>query len=238
MECLKGLPVSPGYAMGEVIELNRYSPGLNRMVLSPKKELFLFREAREVARKEFIVLRLNAHPSEKDIFSFQEMILDDEGFEQEVLRYIKAGGGAAAAVERAAKIFEKQIEAIEDSYLSQRSVDIRDACRRLVDILDGRTEHRFIMKKNGILSTDELYPSDLATINKTLLMGFITEKGTAESHAAIMANTLELPAIIHVEAGFTRRAVGKTVAMNGHTGEIFLEPDAATREFFEEILKK
>lgn len=233
MEKLTGIPVSPGRAMGEVIELDRRYAGLNRIVLSPQKELLLFEEAVSAAGEELSVLMRNAPPGEKDIFTFQQLILTDHGFKEEVGRYIRAGAGAAASVERASRIFEKKLGELEDEYLSQRAVDIRDACRRMIDLLDGRTGHRFTMEKLGVLAADELYPSDVVSLDKTRILAFTTGGGSSESHAAIMARTLGLPAVIGLGSGFARMAAGKTVAVDGDTGEVFLDPTVAVRAAFE-----
>lgn len=232
MERLVGVPVSLGWAVGEVVELDRRCAGLNRMVLAPKKELFLFKEARAAAREELEKLANSAQPGEKDIFTFQQMVLEDEGFEEEVRRYIQAGAGAAASVERASRIYEKQMKELGDAYLSQRAVDIRDTCRRLIDILDGRTGHRFAMEKTGILAADELYPSDLVSLDKKHILAFATGGGSPESHASIMARTLRLPAVVGLGAGFARKAAGRTLAVDGETGEVFLDPDSHIREMF------
>ncbi|MDO5601514.1 MAG: phosphoenolpyruvate-utilizing N-terminal domain-containing protein [Oscillospiraceae bacterium] len=234
MERLKGTPVSPGYAVGEVVELDRRYAGLNRIVLPPQREAELFYEARAAAQEELGVLASSAHPAEKDIFTFQQMVLEDEGFEEEVKRYIRAGAGAAASVERASRIFEQRMRELGDDYLSQRAVDIRDTCRRLIDILDGRTGHRFAMEKKGVLAAEELYPSDLVSLEKEHILAFITGGGSPESHVSIMARTLRLPAVVELGPGFARKAAGKTVAVNGETGEVFLDPDGATLALFEE----
>ena len=90
---------------------------------------------------------------------FQIALLEDESFTNEIGDYIAAGAGSAAAVERAEQIFAARLNNVDNDYIRQRSVDVRDACRRVVDILDGRPRQKLHLTRPSILAADLFFPA-------------------------------------------------------------------------------
>ena len=131
--------------------------------------------------------------NDADILMFQVALLEDESFTNEIGDYIAAGAGSAAAVERAERIFADRIRNIDDDYLRERSVDVCDACRRVVDILDGRAHMPVQIKTPSILVSDLFYPSDLFALDRSMVLGLVSEKDSVTSHAAIMARSMASP---------------------------------------------
>ncbi|MEG2053383.1 MAG: phosphoenolpyruvate--protein phosphotransferase [Oscillospiraceae bacterium] len=238
MKILKGVAAAKGMVLGEIKIITRRYSGLNRVVKSPETEKTLFEAACVLAKDEIDYLVLNSEGEEKDIFGFQRAVLEDNTLLSEVYDYIFAGAGAAAAVERASRIFEKKMQSLKDDYFRQRSVDIKDACHRIVNILDGRQTKHIIMDKPVILVADDIFPSDLMGIDRKNLLGFVTSCGSPQSHAAILAKTIGIPAIVMVNDEFTADQNGLLVALDGTNGEIYICPDEEIIAKFEESIKK
>ncbi len=137
-----------------------------------------------------------AAAQDRDIFMVQRVLLEDEGLRQEVASYIRVGAGAAASVERAAGIFAGCIRALEDPYMRERACDILDACRRVVKVLDGQPHETLRLTGPAILVAEELYPTDIVTLDRSLVLGFITSAGSPNAHAAIIARTMGIPAAV------------------------------------------
>ena len=112
MELVRGIAASAGLAVGTVRRLRHIQTGLGRVVMSPAQEFESFCAAAEIARAQLEEMEKKADSTQKDILGAQRMMLDDEGLREEIERYIKAGAGAAAAVERAAGIFAGRIRAL------------------------------------------------------------------------------------------------------------------------------
>ncbi|MEG0617630.1 MAG: phosphoenolpyruvate-utilizing N-terminal domain-containing protein, partial [Oscillospiraceae bacterium] len=159
MVYIKGTPASPGLTLGVVKHLSRSYTGLNRVVLDPRREQALFEAAVILARDELQALCEKADAADRDILTFQYVLLEDVGLIDEISSYIAAGAGGAAAVERAADIFVAKIRSIDDSYLRERASDILDTCRRVVDILDGRPREQLLLQSPAIVVADEIFPS-------------------------------------------------------------------------------
>ena len=135
-ELVRGIAASAGLAVGTVRRLRHIQTGLGRVVMSPAQEFESFCAAAEIARAQLEEMEKKADSTQKDILAAQRMMLDDEGLREEIERYIKAGAGAAAAVERAAGIFAGRIRALDNDYMRERACDVLDACYRVVEALD------------------------------------------------------------------------------------------------------
>ena len=228
MRELRGTPACAGLALGPARVLTRrYSP-LGRIVQEPLRETSLFEAAVVVAKDEITQLSERASAQDKAIFTFQIEVLSDHGLLDEILSYIAAGSGAAAAVERAAGIYAAKIRSIPDEYLSQRAGDIQDACRRVVDILDGRPRERLTLDQPCVLIADDLMPSDLISVDRSLLLGIVTSAGSTQSHASIIARTFGIPAIVLAGAEVLAVTEGTVCGLDGATGQILIDPDEAT----------
>ena len=162
----------------------------------------------------------------------------DEGLQNEVLAYIHAGAGAAAAVERAAGIFAGRIRALDDDYLRERACDVLDACYRIVDVLDGPQAQMPPLNSPSILAAEELYPTDILSIDRRMILGLVMGAGSANAHASIIARTMGIPAVVLAGQEFLDVCDGKIAAINGSTGDLCLEPDEATKARFAHSIRR
>lgn len=196
LKYITAVPASAGLAVGTVRYLRHTQSGLGRAVRSPKEEQEAFENAVREAQDQLIRLERRAAAQDRDIFMVQRVLLEDEGLRQEVASYIRVGAGAAASVERAAGIFAGRIRALEDPYMRERACDILDACRRVVKVLDGQPHETLRLTGPAILVAEELYPTDIVTLDRSLMLGFITSAGSPNAHAAIIARTMGIPAAV------------------------------------------
>ena len=172
-----------------------------------------------------------AAPTEQAIFLFQSMMLEDEGFMNEVNFQIRAGVGAAEAMDRVGRRYAAQLSAMKDNaYMQLRSVDILDVTQRITNILCRRPRSWLALDHPVIIASDLLMPTDLFSIPSGRILGLITAEGSGQSHAAIIARSLNIPGITQVGRDFLEDCDGREVILNATEGECILDPDAAARQ--------
>lgn len=230
MKKIAGLAAAPGLAVGEVCFIPRRAAAMARAVQAPHQEMALYKAARILAKDEIAQIASRAHPADREIFLFQQALLDDAGLTRAVMQRIEEGAAAADAVEAAAELCAAKLREAGDGYISQRSADVYDVCRRLADILDGRARERLSLARPAILVADEIFPSDLVALDREMVLGFITAEGSAQGHAAIIARTMGVPAL--VGAGREVLSAAAFAALDGSAGEVFFDPDEATKARF------
>ena len=230
MQMYQGATASPGLVMGPVRRLQHSGPGLERVVQTPGREQALLNAAVVLAKDELRLLEEAAVGTDKDIFLFQQVMLDDPGLNREIASYIAAGAGAAPAVERAAQLYAGRIEAADDDYIRQRAMDVLDACRRVVNILDGRPRTPLRLETPSILVSEYIYPSDIVSIGRGMLLGVACAEGSAQSHASIIARTMGIPAVVQLGAGFLSQNCAAGAVLDADNGRLILEPDEAVRK--------
>ena len=131
--------------------------------------------------------------------------------------------------------FAEMFAAMDDSYMQARAADIRDISTRVIGILTGEGESGIVSDVPCIVAADDLAPSETVQLDKSLILGFITAGGSANSHTAILARTMGIPAIIGAGDALQAEMEGKYAIIDGQTGETVIEPDDAERE---RLLKK
>lgn len=223
-----GISASPGLCLGPALQIERRYASSGRTVGEPGREAALFEAAALLAKDEISTLVSGAARDEGDIFLFQREILNDHGLLAEVLRGIEAGCGAAAAVEHAAGLYADKLRRIPDEYISQRAGDVLDACRRVVAILDGRPRGDIKLTEPSILLADELLPSDLASVDKSLILGIAMSAGSTQSHCAIIARTYGIPTIVAAGTALLSVESGTPCVMDAAAGVLIAEPDEVT----------
>ena len=228
MPVFKGIKVSSGIAEGRVVRLDRGIMGLHRIVSDPFRERALYEAAIVLAKDELARLQQHAQGADADILMFQIALLEDESFTNEIGDYIAAGAGSAAAVERAEKIFAARLNNVDNDYIRQRSVDVRDACRRVVDILDGRPRQKLHLQRPSIVAADLFFPSDIFALDRSMILGLVADSDSETSHAAILARTMGVPAVFGLGRGATAALDGHTVLLDGLSGCV--TPDPAPEE--------
>ena len=118
---------------------------------------------------------------------------------------------------------------MDDSYMQARAADIRDISTRVVGILTGEGESGIVSDVPCIVAADDLAPSETVQLDKSLILGFITAGGSANSHTAILARTMGIPAIIGAGDALQAEMEGKYAIIDGQTGEVVIEPARSAR---------
>ncbi len=232
-----GTPASGGLTMAKIKIVNRRIAGFKRVVLASHREKALYKAAVILAKDELREIMEHTSNESKDIINFQILMLDDNGLNQSILTKIDSNTGAARSVELAMEEYCAKIKAINDGYLSERTSDIRDALTRVIDILDGRKRERFVLTEPVVIVADEILPSDLAAMDRKYALGFVTVGGSYQNHANIIARTTGIPSVCGVDSEILNPLNdGRTVAVDGYTGEVFVVPDEATIKAFEHKL--
>lgn len=225
MKHYPGIISSPGIAIGKVVKLNHDGMFLQRIIHDSHREKTMIQTAIALAREELADLKKRAKEEEKDIFTFQEMLLQDDELLEQIDEYISRGVGSAEAVERAAAMFAKVFSSQSDAYLQARHADVLDACQRVVDILDGRPRTRLLLTDPVILASDEFFPSDIVGLGRGMILGLAAGNGSPHSHASIIARGLGIPVLVGLGSDFLRRCDGRNAVLNGETGVLTLEPN-------------
>ncbi len=224
MRTYKGIMASSGLVIGPVERIDRGAVGLHRIVSDPFRERALYEAAIVLAKDELQRLQQHAQGDDADILIFQIALLEDESFTNEIGDYIAAGAGSAAAVERAEQIFADRLNNVDDEYIRERSVDVRDACRRVIDILDGRPRRRLHLDHPVILSADVFFPTDLLSVDRKMILGLASDTDSETSHAAIMARSMGIPAVCRLGAGVAALANGHQAILDAGNAMLVLDP--------------
>ena len=228
MQKYKGTFASEGLVMGPVYRPERQTMGLGRVVHGPSQERALFDAAVVLAKDELRQLQQKAVGEQKDILRFQHALLEDRTLIDEVGDYIAVGADSAAAVDRAASIFTHTLENVDDAYIRERSADVVDVCRRVVDILDGRPRGKLELTRPSIIVADQVLPSDILSVEPGMLLGIVTSSGSIQSHASIIAGVMGIPAVVGLGSAFLDAAMdGATLLLDAEAGDVVLEPDRA-----------
>ena len=241
MEQIFGKGVSKGVAAGPISFYRRASGVIPRHEVSDTAaELERFRAARETAKEQLAKLYDKALAEAGEdaamLFEAHQMMLDDLDFVESIEGMIENDRvNAEAAVSDTGAQFAEMFAAMDDSYMQARAADIRDISARVIGILTGEGESGIVSDVPCIVAADDLAPSETVQLDKALILGFITAGGSANSHTAILARTMGIPAIISAGDALQPGMEGKYAIIDGQTGEAVIEPDDAERE---RLLKK
>ncbi len=173
------------------------------------------------------------------LFETHAMFVEDEDFTECILSLItEEGCSAEYAVEQAGEQFAAMFAAMDDAYMQARAADIHDITRRLLDNLAGIVPGGIDSPVPVILAADDLAPSETLQLDKSKILGFITREGSGNSHTAILARTMGIPAVCGVGAALDPIYQGREAYIDGETGQLILEPDPLTLAAFTEKQEK
>lgn len=241
---LGGTAVSPGFSHGKVYILDRFSDKVIKVakVGSVADELHKFRIALEKVTIQTIYMekRVSELLSEDDasIFHTHLMILEDRGFLNKVNDLIEQGSGATRAVHEVVQGYIEVFSAMEDPYLRERSADMEDIGRRIIDVLEGNEHNGVKLKEKRVIVAEDIFPSDMAMLDHDKILGIATEKGNIYSHAAIMAKSLGIPAVVGVKGLLHAANVKDQVIVDGTSGHIYLNPEKQVRDEYLRLEKE
>jgi len=238
---LRGTAASTGFRQGKVYILDRFSDKVVKVakVGSKTEEQRKFAVALEKVKIQTIYMekRVSEKLSEDDasIFHTHLMILEDRGFSAKVTDLINQSVGATKAVHDVVHHYIQAFAAMDDPYLRERSADMEDIGRRIIDALESNDNTSLKLKEKRIIVADEIFPSDLAMLDHDKIIGMVTEKGNIYSHAAIMSKSLGIPAIVGIQGLMDAANVKDHIIVDGTSGIVFINPDNAIIQEYDRL---
>ncbi len=231
----KGIVASKGFAIGKafVKSSEEYQAG-NEPSVSTAEEVTKLQSAIENAKNELVKLRektrIEMGNQEAAIFDSHLMFLDDPEFTGSAINNVQAQGiTAAKAVHDIMNTYVEVFANIEDEYLRERVADLKDVGGRLLKNLQGKPDSGLDeLPQNVVVVAHDLTPSDTAQMDKSKVVAFITDTGGPTSHSAIMARTLEIPAVVGLENITELVKTGDRIIVDGFEGGVIINPDEAT----------
>lgn len=169
-----------------------------------------------------------------DIFHVHQLMLSDMDYVESITNMIRMQNvNAEYAIAMTSDNFSTLFEMMDDDYMRARAADVKDVSNRLIQILSGQGDDPLQGDGPVILAADDLAPSETVQLDKSKILAFVTRYGSANSHTAILARTMNIPAIIG--ADFPGDCEGKTAVVDGTTGCLYIEPEA---EFLRQMEEK
>lgn len=225
-----GKSVLKGVAIGKVYVYSKKEFTLAKREISDiEKEQKRFSQAVCEAGKQLEVLYQNALDSVGEeqamIFDVHKMMLEDEGYLEDIQNMIADKCNAEFAVREIGNNYSQMFADMEDEYMKARSVDVLDVSDRVIQILSGVGEVSIDTEEPVILLADDLTPSETIQIDKSKILGFVTAHGSANSHTAILARSMNLPSIVNTDVKILEEYHGKTAVVDGFTGEFIIDPE-------------
>ena len=233
-----GLPVFPGVSIGSAVVYRKQERALPVPSGDPALEQAKFNAALETAREQLTALyeKAKAEIGEEQaaIVEVQLLMLEDLDYLDGVAMAIEGGAAAAVAALDTGEEFAEIFAAMDDAYMNARSADIRDMSHRLYDILCGNAGFS-LPEGSFLLVADDLAPSETIQLPRERILAFVTRQGSASSHTAILARTLNIPSLVQANISLEEAEQCQVLAVDGFTGTWYMDPDAETMDM---LLKK
>ena len=231
----KGISASKGYAIGNVVLQESEKIVITEKTISDvSSEKARLQSAINVSREQLVLIKNKAElemgADKAAVFESHIMLLDDPEFIGSVETDIETNLiNAEKALDNTTKSFLKIFADIEDEYLRERAADVKDVSNRILCNLVGRKPQDFSLSSNNtVIVSHDLTPSDTAQLDKSKTVAFLTDIGGKTSHTAIMARTLEIPAVVGLKDISTTVKNGDLVIVDGVEGLVFINPDDLT----------
>jgi len=242
---LHGIAGAPGIALSQIIVCQ---PQADLAAVSLKKspdsqkQLLRFEQAVEKTRQEFNTLSRKLSESIDDdslaIFDVYTQLLEQANLGKEVAVKISKGWRADSALKLVIEHYISQFEAIEDSYFRERASDIRDLGTRLLVNIQQQATEELVVPKGFILLAQDVSASMVAEYQHQGLLGIISLSGSNNSHSAILARSLGLPAIMGVNATVLSQLHQQQAILDGYSGELFINPDESLIQEYQYLLSQ
>ena len=234
MITLKGKGVSGGVAIGRMVFFQRANFSVEKKPITDAQgEVGRFHAARIAAAEQLD--KLSHEMAEKIgkenalLFEIHRMMLEDADFTDPIVALIESQMVCAeyAVMESGSRLAQDFAE-MDDDYMKERAIDVQDVSRRVIDILAGTQRDPLSGDEPVILAADDFTPSETAQFDRSKVLALVCQAGAANSHTAIFARTMGIPAIIGLGASLSSGLGGKRICLDGETGVLHIEPDEKT----------
>ena len=234
MEVYQGKSVFGGIAIGRISVHKKDEQQVKRVrIEDPEQEILRYRQAKQTAMEQLQGLYQKAlkevGEANAAIFEIHQMMLEDDDYNESVENIIRMQQvNAEYAVASTGDNFAQMFSAMDDDYMRARSADVKDISERVLSVLGGRTTGIAASGEPVIIVADDLAPSETVQLNKDLVLSFVTVHGSVNSHTAILARTMSIPALIGPAIPLTDDIDGKVGIVDGKNGCIYVDPDEDT----------
>lgn len=237
MQVYSGKSVFRGIAIGKISVYRKNEQQVKRVRTEDTKgELARYEAAKAAAIEQLQELYQKAlkevGEANAAIFEIHQMMLDDGDYNESVENIIETQKvNAEYAVAVTGDNFAQMFRAMDDDYMRERAADVKDISERVLSILNGGQKGKVVTDEPVIIVADDLAPSETVQLEKDMVLSFVTVHGSVNSHTAILARTMAIPALIGTEELPLDDTVdGKLAVVDGLNGKIYVEPDAQTME--------
>ncbi len=234
---LEGKSVFGGIAIGRLSIYNKKENQVKReKITDVEAEITRFTDAKKTAKEQLKGFYEKAVKEVGEvnaaIFEVHQMMLDDLDYVESITNMIRAQEvNAEFAVASTGDNFSKMFAAMDDDYMKERAADVKDISNRVISILQNAENGSVTGEKPVILLADDLAPSETVQLDKSKVLSFVTRHGSTNSHTAILARTMNIPALIGID--FSEDVNGKMGIVDGYTGKLYIEPDEETMKKYE-----
>ena len=237
MQVYSGKSVFGGIAIGKISVYKKNEQQVKRVRTEDTKgELARYEAAKAAAVEQLQELYQKAlkevGEANAAIFEIHQMMLDDGDYNESVENIIETQKvNAEYAVAVTGDNFAQMFRAMDDDYMRERAADVKDISERVLSVLHGGQKRKVVTDEPVIIVADDLAPSETVQLEKDMVLSFVTVHGSVNSHTAILARTMAIPALIGTEELPLDDTVdGKLAVVDGLNGKIYVEPDAQTLE--------
>ncbi len=236
MKVLKGKSVYEGIALGKITIFKKNKEAVKKMVIDDvEAELERVKKAKDDANRELQELYDKAlsdlGEENAAIIQVQQMMLEDEDYQESIEEKIQSQKvNAEYAVFETGEEFAFMFASMDDDYMKARATDVKDITGRIIDCLQGDKRGKMAFEEPVILVAEDLTPSETVVLDKSKILAFATKYGSANSHTAILARTMNIPALIGVDMDLDELEDGTEAIVDGFEQEMILNPDESQKK--------
>ena len=234
MQIYNGKSVFGGIAIGKISVYQKKEQQVKRVKIDdPEQEMARYEKAKAEGIKQLQGLYDKAlrevGEANAAIFEVHQMMMEDDGYNESVENIIRSQGvNAEYAVATTGDNYAQMFSVMDDDYMRERAADVRDISERLLTILNGEETGAVDADEPKIIVAEDLAPSETVQLDKDKVLSFVTMKGSLNSHTAILARTMAIPALVNTSVSLESEIDGRLGIVDGANGTFYVDPDEAT----------
>ena len=234
MQIYNGKSVFGGIAIGKISVYQKKKQQVKRVKIDdPEQEMARYEKAKAEGIKQLQGLYDKAlrevGEANAAIFEVHQMMMEDDGYNESVENIIRSQGvNAEYAVATTGDNYAQMFSAMDDDYMRERAADVRDISERLLTILNGEETGAVDADEPKIIVAEDLAPSETVQLDKDKVLSFVTVKGSLNSHTAILARTMAIPALVNTSVSLESEMDGSLGIVDGADGTFYVDPDEET----------
>ena len=234
MQIYNGKSVFGGIAIGKISVYQKKEQQVKRVKIDdPEQEMARYEKAKAEGFKQLQGLYDKAlrevGEANAAIFEVHQMMMEDDGYNESVENIIRSQGvNAEYAVATTGDNYAQMFSAMDDDYMRERAADVRDISERLLTILNGEETGAVDADEPKIIVAEDLAPSETVQLDKDKVLSFVTVKGSLNSHTAILARTMAIPALVNTSVSLESEMDGRLGIVDGADGTFYVDPDEET----------